>query len=51
MIRSTANSHPPRHRKRNSLALSVGFTVHENTNPPAKKVDTLSTLDVVYQFL
>jgi putative salt-induced outer membrane protein len=36
-----------------ALALSVGFTVHDNTKPPAglKKVDTLSTLAVVYQFL
>jgi putative salt-induced outer membrane protein len=36
-----------------ALALSVGFTVHENTKPPAglKRVDTLTTLDVVYQFL
>ena len=35
-----------------TLALSVGYTFIENTQPPAglKKVDTLTTLNLVYSF-
>jgi putative salt-induced outer membrane protein len=35
-----------------TLALSVGYTFIENTSPPAglKKVDTLTTLNLVYSF-
>jgi putative salt-induced outer membrane protein YdiY len=34
------------------LSLSVGYTVQDNTAPPAglKKVDTLETLNLVYAF-
>jgi putative salt-induced outer membrane protein len=34
------------------LALSVGYAVTDNTNPPAplKKVDTLTTVNLVFSF-
>jgi len=34
------------------LALSVGYTVQDNTKPPAglKRVDTLETVNLVYSF-
>ena len=39
-------------RMSDALALSVGFDVRDNTKPPAgkKKVDTVSTVNLVYAF-